>query len=79
MPMFTYTSDANPLPIVAAETAATYQLVDLDSSASYSIFVNTRTDAGVVEVTDLQLDGVDEERSIEVSCSAVTGTGTGSS
>ena len=74
-----YTSDANPLPTVAAETAATYQLVDLDSSASYSISVNTRTDAGVLEFTDLQLDGVDEERSIEVSCSAVTGTGTGSS
>lgn len=71
----TYSSDTNPIPVIAAENSGTYQLVELDTSASYTVSVNTRSDAGVKVFTDLQVDGADEDRAIEVECISVTGTG----
>jgi hypothetical protein len=71
----TYSSDTNPIPVIAAENSGTYQLVELDTSASYIVSVNTRSDAGVKVFTDLQVDGSDEDRAIEVECISVTGTG----
>lgn len=83
----TYRKDSNPIPLIAAENSpGTYQLSGLDSSSAYTISVNTRTDAGVVEFSakadnddadGIQLDGADQARNIGISCSSATGTGTG--
>ena len=83
----TYRKDSNPIPLIAAENSpGTYQLSGLDSSTAYTISVNTRTDAGVVEFSakadnddadGIQLDGADQARNIGISCSSATGTGTG--
>lgn len=79
-----YSSDSSPIPVGATETSpGSYELTGLSESSTYTVTVNTRTDAGVVvfdqDSNGIQPDGVDEERNIGISCSSATGTGTGSS
>ena len=79
-----YSSDTNPIPVIATEASAgSYQLTGLTEGSVYTVTVNTRTDAGVVVYDQsnngIQTDGTNEARNIGVSCSSATGTGTGSS
>jgi hypothetical protein len=79
-----YSSDTNPIPVIATEASAgSYQLAELTEGSVYTVTVNTRTDAGVVVYDQsnngIQTDGTNEARNIGVSCSSATGTGTGSS
>jgi hypothetical protein len=80
-----YSSDTNPIPVIAVENSAgSYQLTGLTEGSTYTVTVDTRTvEAGVVVYDQsnngILTDGANETRNIGVSCSSATGTGTGSS
>ena len=76
----TYRKDTNSAAVVATEGAAgSYALTGLDPALSqYLVSVDTRGDAGI-QSTTVTPDGTDESLQISVSCSVLTGTGTGGS
>jgi hypothetical protein len=76
----TYQKDATSVVLVAAQSSSgVYALTQMDqSSTTYSVTVDTRTDEGVKSTTVVP-DGTNESFDVETVCDSVTGTGTGSS
>jgi hypothetical protein len=77
-----YFSDSNPIPVVAEASAGSYQLTGLTEGSTYTVTVDT-LDYGVVvydaDNNGIETNNTDETRNIGITCSTVTGTGTGSS
>ena len=77
--LVTYRKDSNSVVSVASQTSpGVYALSQLDQSANkYSVTIDTRTSAGI-KTKNIDPDGKNESHNIEIECSEVTGTGTGS-
>ena len=72
----TYRKDATSVASVAAQSSAgVYALTQMDdSSSTYSVTIDTRTDEGV-KTTTVVPDGTNESFDVETTCDSATGTG----